>query len=634
MSARIKKENIDYGLRIQNDSGNGSDGARFRLFDAVVLVALLLVFSVVVTQEFAKMMGYHSLLGAPLYRGFYAPWGYLSWVYQFDLFGNPQAQDVLKKYGALFVLLFGLYVVFVVHLRKKTRLTPDESHGSARYAGMGDVVRMGLTDNDGVVLGAYEQDGRRVILCHDGPEHVLMVAPTGSGKGVSVVNPTLLSWPGSIVVYDLKRENWSLSSQWRKDYGNNVVLRFEPACSDGTAASYNPLSEVRLGTFHDVQDVQNIAAIIMDYGDESAGKSNDYFVSAGYQLLVAYLLHTCYLSISKNGVYASLPDVADAMSDPELNYEQLMETMTETYHLDDKPHPICQREGRQMINMIQSGATKQFAGIFDSVRSNLSLYADPVVKQNIGHSDFKIMDLMNHDQPVSLYICVGSTDKTRLRPLTKLLFSQIIRTLTAEVKYSDGISTPDYKHKLLLLIDEFPSLGKMSIMNEAIAFLRGYGIKCLLIIQDFTQLRDSNAYGRDEAITANCGVRIAFAPNTVATAKEISEMVGSTTITNFNVSVSSSAKILAGAGNNRTLSTLKRPLLTPDEVMRLRTVRKKRNKIKGTDTMDAGDSLVFLVGEPVIYGRQILHFQDPVFSKRAALGALDKSDKLTPLYSA
>ncbi len=112
-----------------------------------------------------------------------------------------------------------------------------------------------------------------------------MIAPTGSGKGVSVVTPTLLTWPHSCVVYDLKKENWALSSRWRKQHANNIVLRFEPACNDGSGTSYNPLAEIRLDTDHDIQDVRNISAIIMDYGASPVRSGIEYFGDAAYSFI-------------------------------------------------------------------------------------------------------------------------------------------------------------------------------------------------------------------------------------------------------------------------------------------------------------------------------------------------------------
>ena len=92
-------------------------------------------------------------------------------------------------------------------------------------------------------------------LRHDGPEHVLCFAPTRSGKGVGLVVPTLLTWPDSAIVHDIKGENWTLTAGWRARFGR--VLLFDP--TNNLSAAYNPLLEVRRGEW-EVRDVQNIAA--------------------------------------------------------------------------------------------------------------------------------------------------------------------------------------------------------------------------------------------------------------------------------------------------------------------------------------------------------------------------------------
>ena len=612
-------QNIKYGLK-----SSVAPTKNMTLIGMVGIASILLLFSIFTTQQIADLFQFNALLGNPLAGNIYAPWKWFVWYIDYRAQYPYELNAIVRTNLNFAVVAFGLFAATIYYSSRTARDKHDHLHGSAQFAILDDIRNMGLLDDQGVVLGSFiDPKGKSHILRHDGPEHVLMVAPTGSGKGVSVVNPTLLTWPHSMVVYDLKKENWALSSRWRKEYANNTVIRFEPACSDGTAASYNPLAEIRLHTDHDVQDAQNIAAIVLEHGDEGSGKSggDTYFIDAAYGLLVAYILHTCYEQHNQ-GKLATLTDVAETLSDPNLDFQSLLEHMQKTQHCNDAPHPLCMRQATSLLNMLGSGAGKQFAGIQGVVESKLSLYADPIVRKNITDSDFKVSDLMSRDKPVTLYICVGSTDKSRLKPLTKLLLTQIIRNLTKEVEYALGVSAPTYKHKLLMLIDEFPSLGKMGIVNEAIAFLRGYGIRCLLIIQDFNQLRSDDAYGRNEAITANCGVQIAFAPNIFPTADELSKKVGTTTITKREVSASANKKLLGGSSATKSIREVSRQLLTPDEIMRLPTVRKVNGKTL------PGDELILIAGQPPIYGRQILHFADPILSKRAQLGALDKSDVL------
>ena len=617
-------ENIEgYGL----ESGAKPDHKKLKrwFFGLLYISVIFAGFSIVSTQQVAALFGYHEALGDKILFGLYKPWQWAVWFAQYNQEYSHHIWPIIKKNLNISLLVFAICTALLYLATQKTKKEHKTLHGSAHFANFADIKRIGLDKNEGIVLGAFikTKSKRKIILRHNGPEHVLMVAPTGSGKGVSVVNPTLLSWPHSMVVYDLKKENWAISSRWRKEYAKNTVLRFEPACNDGTAASYNPLSEIRLHTDYDVQDTQNIATIVLDHDPDSTS-GDRYFTDAAFGLMVAYLLHTCYKQFQEGKPPASLCDVAETLSDPNLDIDGLLLSMKEYQHLGSTPHPVVMRQASSLINMMKTGAGRQFAGIQGVVESKLGLYADPIVRKNITESDFSIYDLMNRDNPVTLYICVGSTDKSRLKPLTKLLITQIIRNLTKEVEYKGGEATPTYKHKLLMLIDEFPSLGKMTIFNEAIAFLRGYGIRCLLIIQDFNQLRSQEAYGREEAITSNCGIRIAFAPNTVPTAEELSKMVGQTTVEKKETKESHKRSLLQQR-ESPSIEYVKRELLTPDEIMRMPTVRVERGKPV------PGQQLILIAGQPPIWGEQILHFQDPVFKERLKLGSLERSDVLVSI---
>jgi type IV secretion system protein VirD4 len=150
--------------------------------------------------------------------------------------------------------------------------------------------------------------------------------------------------------------------------------------------------------------------------------------------------------------------------------------------------------------------------------SFLSLYRDPLIARNVSRSDFAIRDLMNHIRPVTLYLIVRAEDKDRLKPLMRLIINQMMRVLLRpEITYEDGRPKMPHKHRLLLMLDEFPSYGKLEVFQEALAYIAGYGIKAYLIMQDIAQLW--GAYGRDESIISNCHLRVAYAPNKIETAE-------------------------------------------------------------------------------------------------------------------
>jgi type IV secretion system protein VirD4 len=223
---------------------------------------------------------------------------------------------------------------------------------------------------------------------------------------------------------------------------------------------------------------------------------------------------------------------------------------------------------------------------------------------------------MNHNTPVTLYLIVRAEDKDRLKPLMRLIINQMMRVLLRpEITYKDGRPLMPHKHRLLLMLDEFPSYGKLEVFQEALAYIAGYGIKAYLIMQDIAQLW--GAYGRDESIISNCHLRVAYAPNKIETAEWLSKMVGTTTIVKEDITASGARAAAVLPNISRTYHQIARPLMTPDEVMRLRSPVKDQCDI----IIEPGDMLIFVAGHAPILGTQSLYFRDPIFLERAKLPA-------------
>ncbi|MDH3604740.1 MAG: type IV secretory system conjugative DNA transfer family protein, partial [Candidatus Tectomicrobia bacterium] len=431
--------------------------------------------------------------------------------------------------GAM-ISVFGFYVFLVIVWGRKHRPKTD-LHGSAHWATEAEVRETGLLPplpkrrfgllpgyrllGKGVYVGAWQDRKNRIhYLRHNGPEHILAFAPTRSGKGIGLVLPTLLSWPHSTVVLDIKGENWALTSGWRQSQAQNLVLKFDPAAPPGHSVKFNPLDEIRLGTNHCVSDVQNIVTMIVD--PDGSGL-NDHWAKTGHALLVGAVLHA--LSKAKaSHTTATLKSVADMLSDPARPIDALFDEMIQTDHPEPDIHDVIAASAQDMKNK----ADNEKSGVLSTAMSFLTLYRDPIVARNTEVSEFSIRDLMHHAKPVSLYIVVPPSDKDRLKPLVRLLINQIVRTLTEEMTFAGGASTLQHKHRLLLMLDEFPSLGKLDIFQESLAFIAGYGLKAYLIVQDLSQLYA--AYSKDEAIMSNCHIRIAYAPNKIETAELLSKM--------------------------------------------------------------------------------------------------------------
>src|SRR3989441_644974 len=222
-------------------------------------------------------------------------------------------------------------------------------------------------------------------------------------------------------------------------------------------------------------------------------------------------------------------------------------------------------------------------------------------------SDFAIQDLVNHERPISLYLVVPNSDRRRLAPLMRLIFTTIIHRLTEKMVFNGGTQQAN-RHKLLFLIDEFPSLSHMDVFADALSYMAGYGLQAYLITQDIRQIL--NAYGQYESIVSNCHVRVAFTPNQQETCELLSKMTGTQTIqkATYNFSGKLNAPVMNHV--NASVENVERPLMTPDEVSRLKAA-KKCGKDDAERIVAPGKMLIFVGGQHPILGTQMLYFLDP-----------------------
>jgi type IV secretion system protein VirD4 len=553
------------------------------------------------TQYCASSFRYHPSLGRPVVAVLgtpcYVPWAWLSWE-------DRSGQRAPRVFAGAQAITFGggllSLMLLLAGVARARRVPESTAHGSAHWATRADLQRAGMLDPVGVVLCQTAdarfsstgdgQGGRRwklsrpgSLVRHGGPEHVLVFAPTRSGKGIGTVVPTLLSWPASVLVYDIKKELWDLTAGWRRTFSH--CWRFEPTGDHGVR--YNPLFEVRRGP-GEVRDVQNIAEILID----PEGKAEkDHWRLTGAALLTGVILHVLYAERNK-----SLAGVAAFLSDPQRSQFETLHRMLTTSHLPEGPHPVVAQTARAMLNKSEN----ELSGVVSTAMAALTLYEDPIVARNTARSDFQIADLMNADSPVSLYLVVPPSDLDRTRPLIRLLLNQMGKRLTEKM----SVQGRAYAHRLLMLLDEFPTLGRLSFFESALAFSAGYGIKCFLICQSLNQLE--KAYGRDNSIVDNCHVRMAYAANRSETAKTISELMGQSTASKRQRSVSGKS-LLGPRSVSESDHEFARPLMTPDEVLRL----------------PYEDALVFVGGLPPYRGRKLMYYLDRRLAPRAGLVAPD-----------
>ncbi|MEB5485038.1 conjugal transfer protein TraG [Burkholderia pseudomallei] len=518
----------------------------------VLLGQIAVVFGIVIagvwaaTQWTAAALGYQLRLGLPWFDFFhtpiYHPWRLFEWWFFYDGYA-PRVFDMGGAIagGSGLVAVLVAIAVSVWRSRQSRFVT---TYGSARWAEVADIRKAGLDKPAGVFLGLH----RGQYLRHEGPEHVLTFAPTRSGKGVGLVVPTLLSWPASAVIHDIKGENWQITAGWRSRFSH--CLLFNP--TDPKSAAYNPLLEVRRGA-HEVRDVQNIADILVD--PEGALERRNHWEKTSHALLVGAILHVLYAGRDK-----TLRGVANFLSDPACPFELTLHRMMTTRHLGAAPHPVVASAAREVLNK----SDNERSGVLSTAMSFLGLYRDPTVAEVTSRCDWRIADLIASEHPVSLYLVVPPSDISRTKPLVRLILNQIGRRLTESLDGSNGIPR---HHKLLLMLDEFPALGRLDFFETALAFMAGYGIRSFLIAQSLNQI--DKAYGQNHSILDNCHVRVTFATNDERTAKRISETLG--TATELRAQRNYAGHRLAPWLGHLMVSRQEtaRPLLTPGEVMQL-----------------------------------------------------------------
>jgi len=543
-------------------------GTKILWGQVLVVFTIVLVTVWVATQWTAWRLGFQPQLGPPWFEiagaPVYLPPAFFWWWYHFDAYAPPIFIEgaVIAASGGFTSI--GLAIGMSVWRAREAKTIT--TYGSARWATKNEVRAAGFLDPDGVVLGRFEHN----YLRHNGPEHVLCFAPTRSGKGVGLVIPTLLTWPGSAIVHDIKGENWQLTAGWRARFGR--VLLFDPT-NPGSAA-YNPLLEVRRGDT-EVRDVQNVADILVD--PEGALERRNHWEKTSHSLLVGAILHVLYAEADK-----TLAGVANLLSDPRRPIATTLRAMMTTPHLGGRPHPVVASAARELLNKSEN----ERSGVLSTAMSFLGLYRDPVVAKVTSRCDWRIRDLVERDRPTTLYLVVPPSDINRTKPLIRLLLNQIGRRLTEE------LHAKDRRHRLLLMLDEFPALGRLDFFESVLAFMAGYGLKSFLIAQSLNQI--DKAYGTNNAILDNCHIRVAFATNDERTAHRVSDALGTATemraLTNY-----AGHRLSPWLGHLMvSRQETARPLLTPGEVMQLAP----------------SDELVLISGVPPIRAQKVRYYED------------------------
>lgn len=615
-----------------------------------ILGVAFCVGSCLATQYVAEVCEYDSLLGSQISH-IYFPLNYWIWKFQYaELIPHILADAEGRIY---FPMIIGFFIcVLVIKQRRK-----NTAYGSADWANKEDIIKAEVADKEGVIIGI--NPFTKKLMRHDGPQHLLLMAPTRSGKGVGVIIPTCLTWKHSIFVTDVKGENWAKTAGYRQKVMKQKVIKFEPMCGDGSSARWNPLAEIHFRTEEEYSDIQNIVTMIVD--PEGKGQL-DYWANTGSALLIGTIFHLMYAHYVEKKPLPTLSNIANFLSSPERGIDEQLELMKTYPHITPEEflsehnvfqeidgeyitnfepyneelgcnvnsldelkqaikengsvdftqepfnslltHPRVASAAAEMINK----APNEQSGVLSTAKTFLNLYQNPIVAKNISVSDFCINDLLNPREEVSFFLVIPPRDLATLKPLCRLLINTVLRTLIKKMEFEDETMK---KQRLLLMLDEFPQFGRLDTMETALSVCAGYGIKVCVVAQDVNQL--NKAYTKENSISANCHVQIYHTPNLDtggATAQQISKMLGKKTI-----SVESQSNQGGFLKNSTNTSATGRDLMTPDEVGK----------------MDSEKELIFIAGYKPVFANKLRYYKQPFFKKRLMPEPII-SDKCTYIF--
>ncbi len=534
----------------------------------------------------AGVFDHQALLGDPLMNiggvRLYAPWKVLEWSARWgEAFPRPFAI-------AEFILVAGFLAASLVIALLMRRDAAMKPFALGAWGDFNDAKACALFAPSGAVLGKLDGE----ILCFDGAEHQLLIGASRSGKGRGHVVPTLLAWPHSALVLDIKgeladgdeRHDFPGAAGFRETLG--PVLRFAPTRQDSHC--FNPLLEVRRGA-NEVRDVQNIVEILVDPAGDA--RHQDFWDRSAKHVLVGVILHVLYAEPLER---KTLAVVREKLRD----LDATAQTMKSVYHrigpISGAPevHPEVLHAAESFL----AGEERMQSGIKATAESFFGIFADEIVAAKTARSDFRIGDLMCGERPVTLFLQPPPSDALRLVPLMRLLINQFARGLMEhQTRDAEG---REKQHRLLLLLDEFPLLGRMPFFEVMMGAMAGYGLKASLVCQSLHHI--TKAYGRENVILDNCHIVTAFAAADDDTSERLSRMAGEVWEMRESHSHRRPRPLLGWAHGTTTVREERRPLITPAQVRAL-----------------AGDEqLIFVSGAKPIKAKKLRFDEEGVFTRR------------------
>jgi len=444
---------------------------------------------------------------------------------------------------------------------------PESIHGDSHWATSKEIKKMGLRSKSGVLLGNYQKK----FLIADGYQHILLFAPTGSGKGVGFVIPNLLFWRDSVIIHDIKLENYELTSGWRKKHFKQKVFLWNPADPDGVSHCYNPMDWISSKPGQMVDDVQKLCNFLLP--------EQEFWQNEARALLTGIMLYL----VAADDKPATLGEVVRTLRNDDVVYNLAVVLDT----MGKKIHPVSYMN---IASYLQK-PDKERGSVTSTANSSLELWANPLVDTTTATSDFNLHEFKI--TPHTCYVGLTPDNITRLKPLMNMFYQQAAAFFTAKMPQ------PHEKFGVLMMMDEFPTLGKMDQFLGGIAYFRGYRVRLFLIIQDTEQLKGIYEESGMNSFLSNSTYRITFAANNMETANLISQLLGNKTAQQVSYNKPKYLDLNPGA-RSLHVSDVQRALLLPQEVIQL----------------PRDEQIILIESQPPIRCKKIFYFQDKFFTSR------------------
>lgn len=470
-----------------------------------------------------------------------------TWLDYWAAYG--ESEDQRKPLQAcLIIAIGGVYVLPGLALAQIWSGPDRPLHGAARFANASEIARAGLFGEHGIIVGKHAD--RFLVL--GGQQFVLLAAPTRSGKGVSVVIPNLLNFAGSVVVLDVKLENFNLTSAFRAAHGQKVYL-FNPYAEDFRTHCWNPLDAIRRDPNYRVGDILSIGQTLYPSGGDKDSFWNDQARNL-FLGLVLYLLETPGLKITPGEVLRQ----SSGQGKPVRVY---LEDLIDARNRSGDP---LSSECQEALSRFCGTSENTMTSILATFNAPLTMFANPLVDAATSQSDFDLARVRY--EKLSIYIGIQPDKLADAALLINLLFSQLINLNVRRQPKDD----PAIRHDCLVILDEFAALGRIQVLAKANAFIAGYGLRLLTVVQSVAQLEA--VYGEKDARTlmTNHALQILFAPREQRDAAAYSEVLGYMTEKAKSRSLSHNRGGGPGhSSKSETTSDQRRALMLPQEMREL-----------------------------------------------------------------